>query len=83
MLLRTHFANKRNQNQNDCISPALEYAFDYLSLGLFITDTILFRGNFWVLVFVVVPTFSGFSIRKQTAGLENLAICSEDKSMEV
>ena len=43
-----------------CLHPALKWAFDFFGLSLFLTDAILFRGNFWVVIFLVIPIYAFF-----------------------
>lgn len=55
MMFRRYLTSKLT-----CLHPALKWAFDFFGLSLFLTDAILFHGNFWVVIFSVIPIYAFF-----------------------
>jgi len=71
LMLRRHLASKL-----DCFHPALKWAFDFFGLSLFLTDAILFRGNFYVVIFIVIPIYMFFVGVQLTNTYKYVGICN-------
>lgn len=74
---------KRISAKVACISPALHFTFDFLSGGLLVADAALFRGNFLVILLVVLPIAASFFAWRLSFQNKSIGMCQDDNRNEL